>query len=182
MRITTQEATFTDISAITTIIKKNIISIENSTHKQESTGFLLFQYTNQDIQSFIADKENYFVQIAKMENNIVGYAIACNLKEMPALHLSLQALSIFNNQFEYFKILYLKQIAKKPGTHGVGKALMQSLFTHAAKKKYDYIVSRVVHEPIKNRISVSLHEKFGFNFVSLMQEKDHMAGLYLKQL
>ena len=175
-----RNATHSDSSGIIKIIDKHLIvnKKEKSSHL-ESQGFLKCPHTIEDIQSFILNHEKYLVLVAESHNQISGFAICCDIKMIPNLQPYLAALPQINNSS---KIFYLKQIAKIESVKGVGPMLMQSILQHANLKNYHYVVSQIVHSPVKNKRSIQFHVKSGFEHVSVVEEKGYSTGVYLKEI
>lgn len=181
MQIKTRQAVQIDSPEIIRILRQHLISLKEDESQLESQGFLIYPHTLSDIESFILDKENYFILVAEDTNNLIGFAICCDIKIMTSLLLHLGSLSNMD-ELASSKMLYLKQIAKENGNTGVGKALMQSILQHAINADCNYIISQIAHAPVMNARSISFHEKFGFELISTVERDAGVTGVYLKRL
>lgn len=181
MVIKTRQAEQIDSAEIIRILQQHLISLKQDNSELESQGFLIYPHTLDDIESFILDKDNYFILVAEANNHVIGFAICCDIKLMISLQLHLAPLSNMN-ELASSKILYLKQIAKENGTTGVGKVLMQSILQYASKVNCNYVISQIAHYPVRNSRSISFHQKFGFELISTVERDANVTGVYLMRL
>ncbi len=181
MAINIRQARQLDASEITRIIEQSLITSKLQDDQLESQGFLIYPHTIKDIESFILDQENYFVLVAEANNQIIGFAICCDIKMMTDLR-SYLASQPDMSKLAASKILYLKQIAKVDGVKGVGHMLMQSILHHAHSENNNYIISQIAHFLVKNKRSILFHEKYGFELIAVVEENSDVTGVYLKTI
>lgn len=178
IKIVVQDATYQDISQIIQICESNLMSknLSKMTASDFSkSGFLMSKLEENHAKNMIDDKEHHIFLIAKQDDEVVGYISACDI---------LKIAEEFTDEISQLKkpILYHKQIAKKPGIIGVGKALIEGLFMEAKNRNYNYILCKIVEEPFLNKASIDFHEKYCFRKIRTVQEKDRVVGIYLRNL
>lgn len=182
--IEVENADLNDAPMISWINHQHLISTKESLadNELEATGFLITPFTDELVHYYV-NSEKYLSLTAKLDSKIVGYAIACDLVEEKDLNQLIETLPEWR-KLNQQKVFYLSQIATKTeGEKGVGKQLMNSVLNYAMSHGYRYIVSQIIHAPIRNSVSITFHEKCGFRFIAEMVRKDkRVAGVYLKDL
>ncbi len=180
--IITKAAQHQDIEQMMAICEQNLLT----TNCQKFTavdfsqkGFLLTRLTFENAKKMIDDEKNYFLAVAKNDDEVLGYLIACDI-EKSGINLPKAVLSA--QEITNSKIFYHKQIAKKLTAKGVGKKLLLAMCEQARKRGYEKIICRIVHAPFYNQASISFHQKFGFKKIGEMQENKIALGIYIKSL
>jgi len=175
-----------DLFRMLEILNKNLIAInkyqELNQEKTENGGFLIGSFSIEEISPYIDDKKNHIILTAKDEE-IIGYLISHNLCQVKdVLYKELTSFPEINSIKDKKKILYYRQIAKLPEKKNVGSKLVEAMFDKAKEMGYEAVVCRIVHAPLQNKISIAFHEKFGFEFLGLVQNGDVTLGVYLRDL
>ena len=93
-----------------------------------------------------------------------------------------QSLQLKKFQKKSDKILYYKQIAKKPGEKNIGGKLLSAMFDEGRSRGYRSVICKIVHQPIRNETSVAFHEKFGFKKISSLTENNITFGIYFREI
>jgi predicted GNAT superfamily acetyltransferase len=177
--ILVRRAIYKDVAVMKEICEENLLDLncEKTMLKDfANRGFLMSRMDEKYTQNMIVDEKNYIVLVAESGGEIMGYLTACDISKIA---------NEFKNeieQLENHRILYYKQIAKKSGLKGVGKALILELFDEAKCRNYTSILCKIVHEPLHNRASDAFHGKYGFKQLRVAQEEGRMVGIYLKKL
>ncbi len=177
-----RSATDNDIEQILEINAKNLLA--NNKDKMTSEefskkGFILMKVTKKDLENAIADKLGYIVLVSEENSEITGYLTACDITNVD---VKFQKEVAAIKEASGHKILYYKQIAKKPETQNVGKNLIAKMFDEARHRSYSCIICKIVHKPFYNQASIGFHEKYGFSKVDEIKEEDRLIGVYLKQI
>jgi predicted GNAT superfamily acetyltransferase len=169
-----------DVSEIEAISRQNLIdlatqAIAPNAHHQATKGFLTQNIGTSEISRMIIDPQNNLILIAKENNSVQGFIIASDLDANNDFNAYLQEANIDRQQ----KIIYYRQIAKKPGSGKIGEALLSEFLSKAKSQGYNYALCRIIHGPINNQRSIAFHQKFGFKLIGQAQEKDRLAGIYV---
>jgi hypothetical protein len=167
------------------ILQENLVDISDPKvlQNQHQNGFLIRHIGVLEMEELVLDDKNNTVLAAKENDKMLGYLIACRLNNMRAdlcvgLLPSLRLQEI--NQLE--KVIYHRQIAVKNGFKGVGRLLLEEFLSLAKKSGYQYVVCRIIHQPIYNQKSVLFHQKFGFKQIGDDVNNAVVAGVYLCDL
>jgi len=177
-------AELNDIPGILAVLHKNLVANKKSAELEnmEDKGFLINGFTEEELQTYLNDKQNYIVLAAHDDNNtILGYTIGYDSQKLPA-DLYDQFNLIFPDILQTNKILYLRHIAKLPLTKHVGSTLLKTLLEQARKKNYQYMVCQIAEHPHQNTVSKKFHEKFEFKRIGSGEVKGHTFGIYIRKL
>jgi L-amino acid N-acyltransferase YncA len=184
--IRVRRARIHDIPGIMAILDYYLVSKKTSIipAELEKTGFLLNSFTAEDAKAAIADKTNFFFFIATNQDEVIGYALGCDLKKLnPAFTGKIAAISSeMNHILSYDKVFFLKQIAKKPAKNHVGMQLIETIEAEAMVYGYHYIIGYIAAQPIKNTSSMIFHEKQGYSCAGYIQSGQETGAIYWKKL
>jgi hypothetical protein len=174
------------ISGMMDVLHSNLVANKEASEKitMGENGFLIHGFTREEAEAFALDREHYIVLNAVDEDHVVGYTIGCQVK---ILHPEFQAqMALVSPELSAIlqnnRVLYLRHIAKLPGTKRVGTALLSELLHIAKQQHYDYVFCKIAHKPVLNKASISFHEKFGLRLLGVAEEDGHVFGVYLKAL
>jgi hypothetical protein len=175
-----------DIPGIISVLQQNLIAHKNLLEIDilEQKGFLINAFTDEDAKTAILDKDNFIFLISSENDDVIGYAVGCNVKKLnqnfqkELAEISLEIHSIISSK----KLLYLRHIAKKLDIKHVGKGLLQELINQAKHGGYEYIICTIAEKPIQNKASKAFHEKFDFACTGYNQDGDKTMGVYLKKI
>jgi predicted GNAT superfamily acetyltransferase len=184
MSIIVEVANIDDVSAIVKINNQNLITNKKSFTDAQlaESGFLIMPYTEESVNAYVG-QDKYLALSAKINNEVVGYAISYNLIYEEELNSHISNITPWNKLLATSKVLYLSQIAKKPEAKGVGKQLMSAILDYSVSHDYHYIISQVIHKPICNEGSIMFHKHFGFDVITeIIRNDGNNAGVYLKKL
>ena len=60
--------------------------------------------------------------------------------------------------------------------------MLLALCDAARARGYGYVVCKISHKPFQNKVSIALHEKYGFKLMSTFVDEQFTAGVYIKKL
>jgi len=176
-------ATSHDIEDISVICSNQLIKNRKGQDQKtlEESGFLLGEYSKEKWQETISDNENCLTLVLEKREGVVGYLTGCDiikteseLQEKVSLLLGLEDLER--------QVFYYSQIAKKQTISNVGKPLVLAMIDEIAKRKFSFVICKIIHGPIKNYASIAFHEKLGFKYIGEMYQEGYLRGIYLKKL
>ncbi len=181
-----RHAEIKDIPGIISVLDQNLIAYKKPTEitTLEQTGFLINGFTPDDAKAAILDTDNFIFLISTENDDVIGYAIGCDVKKLKStFQEELAAVSSKIRTIVFSeKTLYLRHIAKKTDKKHVGKKLLQTLSEQAKLASYKYIICVIAHKPIQNKASITFHEKLGFVCVGYNEDGDKKSGVYLKKI
>lgn len=176
-----KNANYEDVSQIVEICAQNLVENNHEDFASgalSQRGFLIKKLDEKGVKMMIDDKSNFFVLVLKSGDEVLGYLSACDIsKTEKSFQKKVSQLEEINSKE---RVLYYKQIAKRPLEKKVGSKLILALFAEAKKRGYEFIVCKIVHKPCKNMASIGFHKKFGFQEISSVVENDVELGIYLK--
>ena len=197
-------ATKTDVKPILAMLQEHLIDIDDpQTHHQKNGGFLIMNFSEQQITEMILDDKNNLVLVVKKddfeenaaekakekydakEDKMLGYLTSSRFGEISE-DLQKNVLPYLQKEKinDLEKVIYYRQIAVKTnsGVKNIGSFLIENFFREAKISGYQYAVCRIVLEPICNQKSISFHQKFGFKQIGIAKESGFVSGVYLKDL
>lgn len=180
----TLPAEFANIPGIMAVLEENLIANKKGASGLEKTGFLIHPFTTEELKKSIEDKINHITLISIEDDEVIGYAMGCNIKQLkPHSQEKLAGASpeLANSMFSE-KVFYYRHIAKKTNKRQVGKRLLASLLEMAKQQNYHSVICQIAQHPLKNIASIAFHSKFGFKYVGKIQDGDYILGIYLKSL
>lgn len=180
-------ATNDDIDEIISIQNEKLSLFSKSCLDSEHSGFLVYPITKHEMRMII-DDENTIILVAKNNSNncVVGYILSYNLimwkNTKPNWESSLKLFNGINkNTLNNQRVLYLRHIARRSDTPGVGAPMISKLFSYAKQANYDAITGEIMTSPISNKISRKFHESLGFTEIGKVLD-DYEWGLFIKIL
>ena len=184
-KLVAQFALEEDLAGMIEVLNKNLIADkklhEINKDNLEANGFLVGPFTAEEISNHLAATEKHVILVLKEEKRVIGYLISYDIQQVNENlykeFLSFPEIDAFKDKK---KILYYRQIAKLPGKDGVGSTLLKKMLEEAKTMGYEAIVCRIVHKPLRNKISIGFHEDFGFKCLGLVKNDDITLGVYLK--
>lgn len=184
MQRTIKPAELANIPGIIAVLEQNLIANRIADVDLEKTGFLVHGFTSDEAKEIITDKTNYVAFVALEDEEIVGYTMGCNIKQLqPKIQTKFAAISQeLNYLLSREKIFYYRHIAKKPTTKQVGQELLQSLLAEVKHQNYHSVICQIVQKPLKNAASLAFHARFGFECMGMVQDEKYSLGVYLKLL
>jgi predicted GNAT superfamily acetyltransferase len=169
-----------DAQEIKAILEENLLNIQSPIDEnQGNKGFLVNNIPLEEIEQLIGNQNN-IILVAKENNAIKGYLIACNLaddEKSAIFYPYLESQKITSN-----KIIYYRQIAKKLNSGKIGNILLENFLKTAKSQGYEYVICRIIHLPINNQRSISFHQNIGFKLIGESREEKVTAGIYLLKL
>lgn len=174
------------IPGILSVLEENLIANQKQlpTHILEQNGFLIHSFTADDAKAAILNKDHFIVLISTENTDIIGYTIGCNISRLKKdFQDKLAAVSSeINDIISSQKSFYHRHIAKKLTKKNVGTQLLEQLITETKHMDYKYIICQIAHEPFRNKASIALHQKLGFEYCGCTQNENLILGVYLKKL
>lgn len=171
-------ANSTDVADILIIATASLFSNRKS-KMPEQTGFLMHALTEEYVRQAIQDKEHYIVLVAVEDEQVVGYTIAYQLlHEKPQWAADVATSAEIKNRLAMERILYHRHIAVNPYAKGAGSLLLERVLDEARKQNYVAVFCQIAQEPVQNKVSMALHEKFGFASVGDVERDGVKYGLY----
>ena len=176
-----------DLDGMLAVLKKNLIADkklhEIDKNNVEANGFLVGPFTAEEISNHLAATEKHVILVLIEEERVIGYLISYDLqqvdKTMYEEFVSFPEIDAFKDKK---KILYYRQIAKLPGKANVGSTLLKKMLEEAKSMGYEAVVCRIVHQPLRNKISIGFHEDFGFKCLGMVKNDEITLGVYFKEL
>ena len=148
MLLQTQPGQLDDLPAIN--------GIYNHYVKTSNATFDTVEWSEQQrsiwFEQFKQQPSSYNLVVAKLDNELVGFAYNSKFKERPAYSTSSES------------TVYVKSSTKQKG---IGNALYEALFSIISTSQLHRIYAVIT---LPNIASIRLHEKFGFNAVGTMHE------------
>ncbi len=184
----TEFANKSDVKPILAILQEHLLDLQNPNRLAQDSGFLVRHFSEKEIEDLILDNKNNLVLTARDDDKVIGYITSSRFSQLSEniqkdVIDCLQVTKIS----DLSKVLYYRQIAvkygaTKSGIKNIGSNLIERFLKEAKIAGYDYIICRIIHEPVMNSRSISFHQKFGFDEIGTAKEKDFVAGIYLKDL
>ena len=174
-----------DAQPILSVLQEHLIDIKNSevvkNHKNQ--GFLIRDFSLDQIKNIISDKTANLVLASKEREELLGYLIGCRFSNLPKdLQRDILPCLVKQKINLLEQVIYHRQIAVKSGTKNVGSPLMEKFLQEAKNASYQYVVCRIIHQPINNQKSILFHQRFGFNLIGEVKENGLVAGVYLNKI
>ena len=146
-------------------------------------GFLIRDIKPKEIRRLIVTSKNNITLTARNDDQILGYLIASRLSSVVSNFQNMILPHIKEATIDWQdKIIYYRQIAVRQGFSGIGSPLLLEFIKQAKQSNYQYVVCRIIHQPINNQKSISFHQKFGFKLIDIEIEENIVAEIYLLDL
>lgn len=174
-------AQLSDLEQIIEICAANLVENNQKKFSAEDfsrRGFLLKKLTFDAAQEMILNHENYIFLVAKNDEEILGYVIAFDARNVADQGLN-QSLELPEIKQIDGKILYYSQIAKKPSAKNIGEKLTLAMIDEANKRNYSQIFCKIVHAPFRNQKSIDFHLRLGFKMIAELSDEETSKGIYV---
>lgn len=173
-----RRAKIEDADAIKKIVEDSTISRKG----KEETGF--FEYKNPSKEEYVKRIEkNPFFYVMEEKEKIIGFLSAYSeemVRRSPFLENRITLYFLNNlNRFIYWELL---GIDRKHRNKNIGKKLTKHFLEEAMRLNYKIICGPIIHQPHKNKVSIKLIDKFGFELIKEIKSKDLVFGIYKKEL
>ncbi len=174
-------ATSADVPAILACIR------QYGGKTESNTGFILRPIQRWELETALADPARMYVLVEEEDGAFIGftlaYDMACATFSIPKWMKRMDAPQNVKNQLQYGNTLYIRQVAKTPGSAHVGQDLETRLLKLAARDGFTRAVAEVAQDPHANAASQHLFEKLGFTNSGLTREPDGTVWrAYVKEL
>lgn len=167
-----------DTGEIRRIVKDSTISRGS----KEETGF--FEYKNPSKEEYFKRiKGNPFFYVMEHGGKIIGFLSAYSEEMIRRSHfLENRITSYLLNNFNLFIYCELLGIDRKHRNKNIGKELIKHFLEEAMRSNYKFIYGSIIHQPHKNKVSIKLTDKLGFELIKEIKVKRLVFGIYKKEL
>ncbi len=178
-------AIHSDIEEILAILKSRLVDVNDPkifNSELENKGFLIGNVERDELEKLILDQKNNLILVAKEGDEVLGYLIAQRLSEIVDSKKAVVSCLKLHKIDDLQKVIYYRQIATKPQSKNIGSLLLEELLKKAKEIDCEYVVCRIVGEPVNNQKSISFHKKFGFKQIGEDAIGRVKLGVYLYNL
>lgn len=177
-------ASLQHVPAILNILQQNLITNldTSASNLVEQRGFLIHAFKPEVLETAITDPEHYLVLTAWQQQRMQGYIWACDYQRLATEFQATLADVLTEHHVPTSHVLYYRQIAKMPGSKGIGSAMLSALCNEAIQRGYQYVICQIMHKPFENKASIKFHENAGFKLLTTLSAEDKISGLYIKAI
>ena len=173
-----RKAKIEDADTIKRIVEDSTISRGS----KEKIGF--FEYKNPSKEEYVKRIENNpFFYVVEESGKVIGLSSAYSeemIGRFPFLENRISSYLLNNfNRFIYWELI---GVDREYRNKNISKKLIKHLIEEAKKSNYKIISGPIVHQPHKNKVSIELLNKFGFELIKEIKENDLVFGIYKKEL